>query len=65
MQQARRIGRKCSSREEIRAALAAFLSLSTTSAFRKITCSGGNGSSKEEAEFPAVILQVALAAQAV
>lgn len=64
MQQAQRTGRKRSSREEIRAALAVFLSLSTISAFRKITCSSGNGSSKEEAELSAVILQVGLVAQA-
>lgn len=64
VQQAQRMGRKCSSREEVRAALAAFLSLSAVSAFRKIASSGGNDSSKEEAEFPAVILQVALVAEA-
>jgi len=63
VQQAQQMGRKCSSREEMRAALAAFLSLATTSAFRKTACSAGNGSSKEETEFPAVTPQVALVTQ--
>lgn len=57
------MGKKCSCGEEIKPALAAFWSLFTISAFRKMACSGGNGSPKEEAEFPNVVLQVALVTQ--